>query len=514
QIGTTQTKTGVTVSNGLFTTTLDFGASAFTGDARWLAIGVKCGTDSSYTALNPRQELTPAPYALYSANAGNMLWSGLTGVPAGFADGVDNDTTTFWSLTGNSATTGGTNFLGTTDAVTLTLRANNVVGWRLAPNGTSRPNVIGGYIGNTVTSGVEGATIGGGGLGVYPNRVTDDFGTIGGGYGNRAGDDAGTTGDKDSATVGGGWSNTASGRYATVGGGNANTASGPYATVGGGNANTASGSYATVGGGNANTASNLAATVGGGWSNTASNSYTTVGGGYDNTASGYAATIVGGVYNSAAGDYSVAAGRRAKANNHGCFVWGDGTNADITCNTDNRTIFRSTGGFYIYTNSGLTSGAYLSAGGSAWNAVSDRNAKANFAPVDGREILDRLARIPIETWNYKSQESSIRHIGPMAQDFAAAFKVGEDDKTISTIDADGVALAAIQGLYQIVQEKDAQIAAQQKQIDSLEARLTALEQQAGNANAAPNSQTVMLGAGVLVLLGVVYHERRANRGAR
>ena len=74
----------------------------------------------------------------------------------------------------------------------------------------------------------------------------------------------------------------------------------------------------------------------------------------------------------------------------------------------------------------------------------------------------------METWNYKSQDPSIRHVGPMAQDFYAAFGVGEDEKHITTIDADGVALAAIQGLYRLAQEKD-------REIGDLKARLTVLE---------------------------------------
>lgn len=88
--------------------------------------------------------------------------------------------------------------------------------------------------------------------------------------------------------------------------------------------------------------------------------------------------------------------------------------------------------------------------------------------MDGKHILLLLAEIPISTWNYVGQDRSVRHIGPMAQDFHAVFGVGEDDRHISTIDADGVALAAIQGLYQLMQEKDAQIAA-------LEARIAVLE---------------------------------------
>jgi hypothetical protein len=90
QIGTTQTVSGVAVTDGLFTVSLDFGAAAFQGDARWLAIAVQCSGDSAYTDLTPRQALTAAPYAGYALSS---PWSGLSGMPAGFADGVDNDTT-------------------------------------------------------------------------------------------------------------------------------------------------------------------------------------------------------------------------------------------------------------------------------------------------------------------------------------------------------------------------------------------------------------------------------------
>ena len=99
---------------------------------------------------------------------------------------------------------------------------------------------------------------------------------------------------------------------------------------------------------------------------------------------------------------------------------------------------------------------------------SDRNKKANFATVSPREVLGRVVALPIETWNYLSQGPSVRHIGPMAQDFHQAFGVGEDDTHINMVDANGVALAAIQGLYQLVQE-------QELQLTVLEARLAALE---------------------------------------
>ena len=76
--------------------------------------------------------------------------------------------------------------------------------------------------------------------------------------------------------------------------------------------------------------------------------------------------------------------------------------------------------------------------------------------------------MPIQEWNYKSQDESIRHIGPMAQDFHAAFGLGNNNTTITTIDPDGVALAAIQELVKQNEAKDIEI-------DNLKARIQALE---------------------------------------
>lgn len=93
----------------------------------------------------------------------------------------------------------------------------------------------------------------------------------------------------------------------------------------------------------------------------------------------------------------------------------------------------------------------------SYNSLSDRNAKENVQPVDGAQLLVTLASLPVLTWNYKAQPASVRHIGPMAQDFRAAFGFGEDDKHIATIDSEGVALVAIQELYRLNLEKDAQL---------------------------------------------------------
>jgi hypothetical protein len=227
----------------------------------------------------------------------------------------------------------------------------------------------------------------------------------------------------------------------------------------------------TIGGGYNNKVTFGGGTVGGGNSNIAGNFDATVAGGNGNIASGGASMVPGGASNLAQGSTSFAAGYRAKSYNNGCFTWADSNNFDFPCGVNNAFTARATGGVYFVSainGSGTaTAGVQLPIGGNAWAALSDRNSKANFAPVDTRALVKKLAQIPISTWNYKTQDTRIRHIGPMAQDFAAAFVVGEDDKHISTIDADGVSLAAIQGLYQIVQDKDQRISQLENEVAQL-----------------------------------------------
>jgi hypothetical protein len=104
----------------------------------------------------------------------------------------------------------------------------------------------------------------------------------------------------------------------------------------------------------------------------------------------------------------------------------------------------------------------------AFNPTRDRNAKENLAPTDPREILAKVAALPLTRWNFK-QEPGVTHLGPVSQDFQAAFGLGTDDKRIATVDADGVALAAIQGLQQELQAKDAQIRELQHDLAELKA---------------------------------------------
>jgi len=86
-------------------------------------------------------------------------------------------------------------------------------------------------------------------------------------------------------------------------------------------------------------------------------------------------------------------------------------------------------------------------------------------------VLDKVAAMPISRWTYKNSDGST-HLGPMAQDFRAAFNLGADDTSIATVDADGVALAAIQGLNEVVKEKDTEIQALKQRLERLEKLLT------------------------------------------
>jgi len=549
QVGGTLTKSSITVSNGIFSVELDFG-NVFDGTALWLEVAVRPAGSGSYTTLSPRQALTAVPYAVHALG---VPWSGLTGVPAGFADGTDDDTiytagtglalngTTFsitssyrlpqtctngqiaeWDgtawvcasnagggggditavnagtgLTGGGTTgsvtmtldtnytdnrywkLGGTNvttssaFLGTTNYATLTLGVENRPAMRLVPTGGDSLNIIGGSQYNVISgTSAVGVVIAGGGSSSEPNIVSN-------------------------------WAS-----YSTIGGGARNFITTTSFLLQ---------QYMTIAGGAYNEASSTGAAIGGGESN---------------TVSGSDATVPGGYLNTAAGTYSLAAGTMARAMHLGTFVWGgyvDSLNWNdyITSGTERQFIVRSENGIwfgnvttaYTVTDFSATSliststGAHLTIGG-VWTDASDRNQKENFRPVDPETVLETVAQLPVTTWNYKAEDPSVRHMGPVAQDFYAAFGLGADDKHIASLDANGVALAAIQGLYARNQEQaariealEAQNAELQTQLDALEQRLAALERRVNGPT--PARSSLLSGAGLLLLaVGVVWTARR------
>jgi len=369
---------------------------------------------------------------------------------------------------------------------------------------------------NEIDESVLGATVSGGGVDYLdqenddPNVVGAHFGTIGGGAGNEAGTDGAvddgsyTTvsgGLRNTATgggsaVGGGANNDASGHMATVAGGRQNAASEPFAVAGGGLSNDAGGQYATVTGGTGNSALDQSATVVGGHvnssrarqstivggrGNVASGHASTVAGGSDNTASGKRAVAAGGRENTAAGDLSFAAGHRASTEtaHDGSFVWGDSTDTEVSSAADNQVVFQASGGVYIGDDDGpdegfaeeklldSSTGAYLSAGGT-WTDSSSRAVKTDIHPVDEQAVLEDVESLPVSEWRYED-EPDVGHMGPMAEDFHETFGLGPDEEHIASLDTAGVALAAIKGLSERLDERTEQAKENRERIEDLEA---------------------------------------------
>ena len=320
---------------------------------------------------------------------------------------------------------------------------------------------------------------------------------LGGGFNNSIGTNAST------AFLGGGAYNSIGTNVlnSVIVGGTSNSIAYPanYAVIGGGNSNYVAGVLSTIGGGTLNVIGSGSGFgfIGGGSGNVIdpNTQFSTIAGGVNNyVAAGAGAGAIGGgqantIYNGAGfgaipggygnvvnnnANYSLCAGYYALALHPGSFVWGDNSVTAYTPSiAANSWTARVTGGarFISAVNgSGTpTAGVSLASGGGSWTSLSDRNAKENFSDVDAKTVLAKVAAMPVLTWNYKTQDKTIRHIGPMAQDFKAAFNVGESDTGITTVDADGVALAAIQGLNQKLDEQKAENA-------DLKARLEKLEQ--------------------------------------
>ena len=241
-------------------------------------------------------------------------------------------------------------------------------------------------------------------------------------------------------------------RASVIAGGAGNSNGGWYSVVGGGDTQRASGDNVTIAGGGINTAG-----PGRG---------ATVGGGLYNTASARLATVPGGQF--------------GQAIHAGSFVWSGDLLGETTSSFGDQTFtVRCEGGARFYSATGTGTGVQLASGGGAWTSISDRNAKENFDDVNASEVLAKVAAMPIKTWNYKTQADSIRHIGPTAQDFKSAFGVGESETGITTVDADGVALAAIKGLVEELKVRDKEIAelkTKSAEVDILKKKLQMVEE--------------------------------------
>ena len=130
-------------------------------------------------------------------------------------------------------------------------------------------------------------------------------------------------------------------------------------------------------------------------------------------------------------------------------------------------------------DSGTPTWSCAASNGNSWACSSDRNLKENFHPVDVAGVLQRVVGLPLYLWNAKGTGPNVKHSGPTAQDFMAAFAIGNSDKMIGMQDADGVALAATQGLHQLLREKDREIARLKERSDMMERKLQAVESKLG-----------------------------------
>jgi hypothetical protein len=386
---------------------------------------------------------------------------------------------------------------------------------------------VSGGRGNTASG--EGGTVSGGQL----NQATASGSTVSGGVLNFAAETLATVagGRQNVASgfysaVAGGLENVASGNNAVVAGGEENVAQGPVSSVTGGQQNLASGAFSTSLGGlgncaggdssvalgrfaysrHGNEAGDLACpgVADSGDADGDEESFVWADGGLGPMIERFGTTgphqflvrARGGVGINAAppnasveltvtsdSDGSDAASlwlKQRAAANAGMLISGVGSELRIEhyngVNQFPRMELASDGSTEIRSSAtGGATGVVLPAGGGAWGMLSDRHLKTAIEAVDPGQVLDRLLALPIARWSYIAQGEGIRHLGPMAQDFAAAFGLGESERHIGGGDADGVALAAIQGLNRKLEHENAALRGELGQLrarlDRLEARL-------------------------------------------
>ncbi len=212
--------------------------------------------------------------------------------------------------------------------------------------------------------------------------------------------------------------------------------------------------------------------------------------GYYSNTSGYAASSLGhfaeasgtssialGHYVLASGTSSAAFGSRASTDLHsGAIVIGDASASDsLKASANNQFSVRAAGGYRLFSSSDMTTGVTMAAGASSWGVVSDRNRKHDFLAVDGEALLGRLRSLPVTTWRFRAEENrNVRHIGPMAQDWEAAFGFSGDTTMINMSDLDGVNLAGVKALEERTHQQQALILEQERRIRALEKDLAEL----------------------------------------
>jgi hypothetical protein len=189
----------------------------------------------------------------------------------------------------------------------------------------------------------------------------------------------------------------------------------------------------------------------------------------------------------ATGIYSIAIGSGANTNGRdGSMVVGDDAYFQTAYSSaDNQLTMRFIGGYRLWSSyPDSTSGVYMRHGQSGWSNYCDRNKKENFEEVDGEWVLRKIRNIPITKWNYKRTDTNDKYIGPMAQDFYAAFHLGGTDSLgINTICIDGINMKGVQALEKRTSEMQVEIDKIRRQNENLISENKKLKEQfeaAGN----------------------------------
>jgi hypothetical protein len=337
---------------------------------------------------------------------------------------------------------------------------------------------IGGGLQNTIQTNASWATIGGG---VWNTIQTNAWGaTIGGGLQNRIRTNA------YYGTIGGGYENTiqVNANYATIPGGINNSATDYAFAAGSGAKAIHTGAFVWADSTPANFSSTandeFAIRARGGALFVTSGAGLTVDGPVStasvkvDTADGNSGTLSPGITFGAGATGEGIASKRATGIGWAGLDFYTASTLRVRINNNGNVGIGTTNGAYLLVVGNSTSPAYCD--GTTWQNSSDRNSKEAFSAINPRAVLEKVSALPITEWKYKVEAAGTQHIGPMAQDFHAAFGLnGPDDKHIATVDEEGVALAAIQGLNQKLEETRADNAALRADNADLRARLEKLE---------------------------------------
>ena len=378
-----------------------------------------------------------------SGSAGSSVYSSTSGYAdtVGYAENSLNS----WDLNGNVA--GPTDFLGTTDSSDIRILTNGQERMVFKANGKigiglSDPELdleINGQNGFAFSSGFGSGlsrTFTGDRMAWYPKKghfyVGGGTGTLSdanmGNYSLGLGYNVYPRGDYSMAT---GYGTSVQGNYSFAGG---------YISD-------ANGDYSFSFGYNSGASGDAAVSMG---RQCAASGLSSIALGYHVSATGDHSVALG-YYSNATDTSSYAMGYRARSYHKGSFVYAD-IGSWFESTAENQFLVRVKNGAKFYSASDLSTGVELVAGGGAWSTLSDSTKKENIVAVNNAEILAQLKSVPVYEWNYKSQHDSIVHIGPTAQDFRHTFGYGESDKMISTVDIDGVNMAALQALIQRQEE--------------------------------------------------------------